>query len=411
MVTTFYPPYNFGGDGLFVQALSHELADRGHRVDVVHCLDAFRLARRGLPGPQAEAHPGVTVHTLRSPFGPLSPLATQQTGLPLLKGNKIRRVLDRGFDVIHFHNVSLVGGPGILRLGGGVKLYTTHEYWLVCPTHVMYRFNRAACTRPFCLPCTLAHRRPPQLWRYAGLLQRACRHVDAFISPSLFGIQLHRRMGFSSPMVHIPNFVPPPGEGGEQAPDDGGPASDGPYFLFVGRLERIKGVESLIPVFTGQDRARLLVAGTGSEERRLRRLAGDHPRIRFLGHVSGRRLQRLYRGAVALVIPSECYETGPLVLAEAFREGTPVLARNLGEMPALIADTGAGAVYDTEPELSALIASLLDEPGWRDEMGGEARRTYLREWTVDIHMDRYLGLIQRLRTDRVRADRSRRGTP
>jgi hypothetical protein len=42
MITTFYPPYNFGGDGIFVRQLSNELALRGHRVDVIHCIDAYR---------------------------------------------------------------------------------------------------------------------------------------------------------------------------------------------------------------------------------------------------------------------------------------------------------------------------------------------------------------------------------
>ncbi len=41
MVTTFYPPYNFGGDGIVVERLAAELADRGHHVEVIHCVDAF----------------------------------------------------------------------------------------------------------------------------------------------------------------------------------------------------------------------------------------------------------------------------------------------------------------------------------------------------------------------------------
>ena len=36
MVTTFYPPYNFGGDGLFVQQLARDLSLAGHQVEVVH---------------------------------------------------------------------------------------------------------------------------------------------------------------------------------------------------------------------------------------------------------------------------------------------------------------------------------------------------------------------------------------
>jgi hypothetical protein len=47
MITTFYPPYAFGGDGVYVQQLSNELAKRGHQVEVVHCRDTYNvLARR-----------------------------------------------------------------------------------------------------------------------------------------------------------------------------------------------------------------------------------------------------------------------------------------------------------------------------------------------------------------------------
>lgn len=49
MITTFYPPYNFGGDGLFVHQLTKELVQTGHRVDVIHCHDAYRLLARREP--------------------------------------------------------------------------------------------------------------------------------------------------------------------------------------------------------------------------------------------------------------------------------------------------------------------------------------------------------------------------
>ena len=87
MVTTFYPPYHFGGDGIFVQALARALVSQGHHVDV-HCEDAYRLRCREQPANQAD-HDGVVVHRLRSPFGLLSPLLTQQTGRPGLKAREL----------------------------------------------------------------------------------------------------------------------------------------------------------------------------------------------------------------------------------------------------------------------------------------------------------------------------------
>ncbi len=147
MITTFYPPYSFGGDATYLYRLTNELAKRGHHVEVVHCADAYRLLAGQAPAQTAPNLPNVTVHTLRSRAGFLSPLATQQLGYPLFKSKAIRSILSRRqFDVIHFHNISLVGGPGVLRYGRGIKLYTTHEHWLICPMHVLWKYNRELCT-------------------------------------------------------------------------------------------------------------------------------------------------------------------------------------------------------------------------------------------------------------------------
>jgi glycosyltransferase involved in cell wall biosynthesis len=245
MITTFYPPFNFGGDGIFVERLSRELAHRGHHVDVIHCEDSYRALARGGAVREHRDHPGVVVHRLKSAFGALSPLATHQTGYPLFKSRRIREILATGFDVINYHNISLVGGPAVLKLGTGIKLYTLHEYWLVCPTHILFKFNRAPCVAKQCALCCLSYRRPPQWWRATGLMKSAVRHVDAFICPDRFTAAKQREMGLDLPVVHIPHFVPRaeshPGLSAAPAADRGrahfGDLLEAPYFLFVGRLE------------------------------------------------------------------------------------------------------------------------------------------------------------------------------
>src|SRR5262245_28218261 len=161
MVTTFYPPYHFGGDGVFVYRLAHALADRGHQVDVIHSRDAYHLRHPGQPEVNFADHPGVTRHELRTIAPRLASLAAHQLGAPTLYASRLRQIMgSRRYDVIHFHNVSLLGGPGVLRMGEGLKLYTAHDYWLVCPTHVLFAFDREACTTRRCLSCTLHAKRP-----------------------------------------------------------------------------------------------------------------------------------------------------------------------------------------------------------------------------------------------------------
>lgn len=393
MITTFYPPYNFGGDGIFVRDLSHELAARGHEVHVIHCRDAYRALARSEPAASHRDHPGVTVHGLESGVGALSPLATQQTGRPFFKARQIEGVLAGGFDVIHYHNISLIGGPALLALGrAAVKIYTVHEYWLVCPTHLLFRFGRAPCAVRHCTLCSLSYGRPPQWWRSTGLLATEIRHVDAFLSPSRFGIASHRRFGFDAPMIHLPSFVPD-GVAGDDG-SVGGPVGDGePYFLYAGRLEHAKGPQTLIAHFRRRGRARLVLAGAGTDEARLRRLAGDDDRIRLLGLVDRTDLRAWYRNAVAVVVPSLNVEILPLVILEAAREGTPVVVRNCGALPEVITESGGGLIYDDDDQLEAALARLLDDPGLRAELGRRARRAYEAQWSAEVHVRRYLEIV------------------
>jgi len=404
MITTFYPPYNFGGDGIFVHHLSNELARRGHYVEVIHCLDSYRMLAGQDPPRTYDDHPHVTVHGLKSRFGFLSPLATQQTGFPLFKSSRMRQILEQPFDVINYHNISLVGGPKVLELGTGIKLYTMHEYWLVCPTHVLFRFNRAPCTRPHCLTCSLYQKRPPQWWRYLGLLESAAKHVDAFIALSSFSQGEHRQMGFNFPIVHIPGFVASTGPALPAPADVVGTAQGEPYFLFVGRLEKLKGLQTLIPLFRRHRQARLLIAGSGTYEPRLRQLAGGSPNIRFLGHLSERRLQGLYEHAVALIVPSLCFELFPLVIVEAFTHRTPVIARHLGALAELVEQSGGGFAYNTEEELRQAMDRLLEDAALRRELGRRGYEAYQQNWTVEAHLKGYLSLIGELaarRSDRA----------
>jgi glycosyltransferase involved in cell wall biosynthesis len=405
MVTTFYPPFNFGGDGITVRRLVNTLAERGHHVEVVHCVDAFDLLRPpGVPadGPYDD-HPSIVHHPLRSPAGWLSPLVTQQTGRPGLKAGTLRRVLGEGeFDVVHFHNASLIG-PTALAYTGAITLYTTHEHWLVCPTHVLWRYNREPCPERQCLSCMLQARRPPQLWRSTGLLERSLRHVDAFIAPSEFTRLKHLEFGLrvDAPIVHIPNFLPPPTPPAET---DERPHAR-PYFLFAGRLERIKGAHVLVERFRDYGDADLLLAGLGHDADWLRGLAAGAPNIHFLGSVPYTRLERLIRHAIAVIVPSVGFEVFPTVVLESFAQGTPVIGHRLGPLPEML-DGRGGLTYESGTELTGHLERLRSDPVERARLGALGQSTYEASWTPERHLQAYFGLIEDLRSSRARRARA-----
>jgi glycosyltransferase involved in cell wall biosynthesis len=398
MVTTFYPPYNFGGDGIFVHQLSNELAKRGHHVEVVHCRDAYQFLSGRTPSMPYQDHPNVTVHGLKSQAGFLSPLVTQQTGWPALKSSQLNAILAKPFDVIHFHNISLVGGPKVLEYGRAVKLYTLHEYWLVCPTHMLFKFGQEVCIEQSCFACTISYRRPPQMWRYTRMIEEAVNHVDLFIAPSEFTMQKHREMGLQRPIAELPYFT---SRWSHDQPTETYTPRDVPYFLFIGRLEKIKGLQTLIPVFRRFRNAQLWVAGTGEYEGTFRAMAADSPNIKFLGHQSGEELRLLYEQAVATIVPSIWYEVFGIVILESFTQKTPVIVSKMGGMPKVVEDSGGGFVFDTEMELVAAMDRLLHEPSLREQMGQRGYQALQQKWSAEIHITQYLKLIEQATASRA----------
>ena len=73
-------------------------------------------------------------------------------------------------------------------------------------------------------------------------MEAAVEGVDLLIAPSGINLYRHRQLGLRTPMVHLPNFVPPTGAAVPASDPADGEIPEGPYFLFVGRLEKLKGL-------------------------------------------------------------------------------------------------------------------------------------------------------------------------
>jgi phosphatidyl-myo-inositol alpha-mannosyltransferase len=175
--------------------------------------------------------------------------------------------------------------------------------------------------------------------------------------------------------------------------------------LFVGRHEPRKGLLDLLKAYrrlrkTGCN-CRLLVVGTGPQEREARRyvLTRRLQGVEFLGRVTDQEKAQLYRTADVFISPATGGESFGVVLLEAMAAGAPIVASDIhGYKGVLKRGTQGLLVPPREPKaLAAAIAQLLGDPALRAQMStsGRARAEEFSWERVTAKVEAYYGFVIR----------------
>lgn len=399
MLTSFYPPHAFGGDATYVRQLAAALARRGHDVQVVYCADAYRMSGGTVPRDAAPDAGPVAVRKLASRFGGLSALVSQQTGRPGLKGPALAAEFARDWDVVHFHNVSLMGGPAVLAWSRApVTLLTAHDHWLICATHVLWKNRDRACDGRACLTCQIRSGRPPQLWRLGRAMARGLARVDRILAPSGFTRDALLAQGIDRPLAVLPNFVPAGFEALAPAPE---PPPARPEFLYVGRVTASKGIGRLADLFRQRPGYDLRIVGDGDLLDPLRARMADAANVSFAGRLAQSDLIAVYRRATALMLPSLAPETFGMTTIEAFSQATPGIVHDIGGAGEPVRAAGGGFVYRSDAECLQAMDRLAGDPALRAAMGRVARQAYETHYREEDHVDAYLAQVAAVRAARA----------
>ncbi len=169
---------------------------------------------------------------------------------------------------------------------------------------------------------------------YERLVKRAIGTPDVVISPSKFLKELYEERGFfkDTNVTVLPNPSPKK-TAVKREPERSGPTK----FLFVGQLERHKGIELLLDAVQKlEEPFQLHIAGDGALAQYVAEFASRDRRMHFHGFISFEHISRIMSRTDAVIVPSLCYENSPTVIYEAFQVGVPVIASDIGGIPELI---------------------------------------------------------------------------
>jgi glycosyltransferase involved in cell wall biosynthesis len=255
------------------------------------------------------------------------------------------------------------------------------DYKLICPNAYLYTNNSTceACINHKYINCVL--KKCKKNSSFASLVAAMgsyfysifpfYKSVDKFLFQSEFTRDMFVKFGYDIKKTHIIenpydcNDIQPKYEGKN-------------YILYFGRIEKEKGIYTLLNAMKFIPEVVLKVVGNGTEyENCLNYIAENSiTNVNFLGPKWDKELDPIIKDCEFVVVPSEWYEPSPYVVLQSFSYGKPVVASNMGGLNDLIINNENGLLFNAgnEDNLAKTISNLYNDKGLIQKMGNNARK-------------------------------------
>ena len=387
-ISNLYPPHGRGGAERVVEEEAKALKALGHDVCVI---TSEPVREDGSVDPRMTVEHGIRVYR----FFPLNLFFYGEIGRhaaparliwhlwDLRNGaaaRVIQELLDRERpDIVHTHNLKGLGLglPRVIRRLGLRHAHTLHDVQLAVPSGLIIKGKEQA----FGVADPLSR-------LFAAAARSAFGSPDLVISPSKFLMRFYEERGFFPRSEKI--LLPNPAPAAKTRPH--APSAE-TRFLFLGQIERHKGILLLIEAFRRlakeRPKIRLDIVGTGSAVEAASRAAGKDVRVAFYGKRNPAQFPELFSKVDYTVVPSLCYENAPTVIVESFAYGAPVIAADIGGAAELVQDRRNGLVFEAgsaEALVSAMKRACDEKGAWAGRSNAALRAADLL--TIDRHASR-----------------------
>lgn len=289
-----------------------------------------------------------------------------------------------------------------------------HGPYLVCPGHAKYlRTSQEVCLHLPGAICLLNAYREHCCYgrnplRHLQRLHQVKNLIGSYDSlPILVGSQFMKNLlvnsGFASEQI---NILPPVLFHNNGLPT-ANKKTNSQQILFVGRLETEKGLDLLLRALSGiRSKWELLIAGDGSKAKTFQNLADEFgilSKIRFLGWLPNYEIVSLYQKCAFVVVPSIWPEPYGRVGPEAFRQGCPVIAFNVGGISEWLKSgiTGYLVPPGNVSQLQQAISTLLESPELCESMSRNAYKYGATAWNSKKHIDELIKYFHLLLGNRM----------
>jgi len=377
-----YPPDDFGGIGRYTSDLATGCAARGHDVHVI---------TKSPDRNRVDFEDGVWMHRLE----PGNRAPAECKGLPLTPNLEVVSAVYNEVCRTHERSkIDVVVGP--LWLCEGLLSSLDDRFPTVLT--LMTSLKTIASMHPSW--DKVAHTQ--QLIALENAMARTAKHVHAISGAILEKVRKDYAVGSVNAVVAPLGIRDRSGEFQRRRANDGKIR-----VLFVGRMERRKGVDLLltaaVKILKDHANVEFFLAGkdtpnteTGKTYREafIQEYAGESEilrRVQFAGAVTETELYQHYADADIFCLPSR-YESFGLVLLEAMMFGKPVIGCAIGGMQEIVevGSTGYLAEPDDVASLEKCIRRLIEQDAERQQFGERSRALFVDKFSSDIMVENAL---------------------
>ena len=162
--------------------------------------------------------------------------------------------------------------------------------------------------------------------------------------------------------------------------------------IFASRISKEKGILTLIKAFK-KINIELDVLGDGPLLNKIKK-DNINQNIKFHGNLSRDKVSKFINKSKFLIVPSECYENFPMTILEAFREGTLVLASNIGSIKSIIRDKHNGVLFEYGDKLDLIskVKWILSNPKKCDQISLNANNDFKSKYSSDVNYKQLINI-------------------
>lgn len=277
---------------------------------------------------------------------------------------KLNRLLDQvPIGVAHLNLIHHYITPSILAVLKERNIpivWTLHDYTAICPQSTFVsndqicekclggRFYNCALNR--CKKGSFLASSIASFENYFYKFSDHYAYVDHYICPSVFSYEKYKKHQFFVDKLHhlYHGYALDPAVLDLTESVHTAQAPTSRYIVFVGRLEKIKGVATLLEAMKDHPTIAVKIVGDGAAEQDLKRLKEVHQltNVEFMGKQNKEEVWKIIQGAEFLVCPSEWYEVLGFTIVEAMLMGKPVIGARIGAIPETVVHQQTGLLFE-----------------------------------------------------------------